>query len=345
MPPEQFPTISKPGFIGEFSNDHQNNEVQIGRSRLRYLHESALQQRRVYFDLNHGFETFRAKQNDGALDGLLKFIMSISEPGANLQKVIHDCGFVTWRGTLTRIAATPFLNQNSDPWTVACCQFNGVVFLCEITEDKLNKQANENEFAKKASYWGHCFEKFITKDTVDSEPNISEPVSTFVDYSAVFKLAARTQKGDRVEVCLGAEMDAIDSRGNYVELKTQFQKLGIGRFWPEKQMKWWIQSYLVGIERLIVGLRDQAGVVEQLQEVNIQHLRQSRTGWEPAVCMNFMLNYLDTVRSRLKALPEGGILLTDYKSNYSSYKIREVREDEHAKIQFLPNYFIEHFNK
>jgi hypothetical protein len=56
-------------------------------------------------------------------------------------------------------------------------------------------------------------------------------------------------------------------------LKTQFQKLGIGKFWSEKEMKWWIQSYLVGIERLIVGLRDRVGIVEELQEVNVHELR------------------------------------------------------------------------
>lgn len=68
-------------------------------------------------------------------------------------------------------------------------------------------------------------------------------------------------------------MDGIDGRGEFVELKTQFQRLGLGRFWPEKEMKWWIQSYLVGIERLIIGLRDKNGVIERLQEVKTHDLR------------------------------------------------------------------------
>jgi hypothetical protein len=94
----QFPQISKPVFIGEFKNDHEANEIQPGRSNIRYLHEPLVQQKRVYFDLSHGFETFRAKPSDGRIDGLLKYIMSISAPGSNLQKNIHDCQFVTWRG-------------------------------------------------------------------------------------------------------------------------------------------------------------------------------------------------------------------------------------------------------
>jgi hypothetical protein len=81
-------------------------------------------------------------------------------------------------------------------------------------------------------------------------------------------------------------MDGIDERrfevfailvfylgGDFIELKTQFQKLGLGKFWPEKEMKWWLQSYLVGIERLIVGMRDKDGIVQRLQEVKIQDLR------------------------------------------------------------------------
>lgn len=164
----QFPTISKPVFIGEFKTDHEITEVHPGRSNIRYLHEPLVQQRRVHFDLNHGFETFRAKSCDGRIDGLLKYIMSVSEPGSNLQKILHDCQFVTWRGTLTKVAASPFLAQNSDPWAVACCRFNNVIFLCEqVTDEKRSKQANENEFHKKATYWGHKFEQYLTKDTSD----------------------------------------------------------------------------------------------------------------------------------------------------------------------------------
>jgi RAT1-interacting protein len=72
-------------------------------------------------------------------------------------------------GTLTRVAASPYLTQNSDPWTIACCKFNGVIFLCEqVTDDKRKKQANENEYQKKLTYWGHKFEQYLTKDTIDA---------------------------------------------------------------------------------------------------------------------------------------------------------------------------------
>lgn len=257
----QFPIISKPVFIGEFGktvfisiysilfvgNDHRNNEIQLGRSKLRYLHETLLQKEQVRFDLNEGFQEFDAKPNSGRIDGLLKYIMQISERGSNLKKDIHDCEFVTWRGTLTRISSTPFLNPNADPWSVACCRFKDVIFLCELaTEVKARKQVNETEVQKLQTYWGHKFETYMTKETIDvsfflllpsilfvfqAEPTPSNPVSTWEDYSAVFKLQAKTQKGARISIMLGAEVDGINSRGDFIELKTQFQSIGFGRYW------------------------------------------------------------------------------------------------------------------
>lgn len=183
----QFPTISKPLFIGEFGNDHTRQEIIMGRSKMRYLYEPLLQEKRVRFDLNHGFETFQPKPlAEERIDALLKYIMAISEKGTNLRKIIHDSQFVTWRGkyffcfrifefnlmlfsgSLTRIASSPYLSPTSDSWRIVCYKFEGVIFLCELTADaKLEKQANETEMNKRMTYWGHKFEQYLTMDSID----------------------------------------------------------------------------------------------------------------------------------------------------------------------------------
>jgi hypothetical protein len=86
-----FPNVSKPKFIGEFGNKYEvdNVEVYPGRSKMRYLLEPLPSN--VDFDLNAGFEQFQEKPMfEEKIDGLLKYLMKVSEPGSNLRKVSID---------------------------------------------------------------------------------------------------------------------------------------------------------------------------------------------------------------------------------------------------------------
>ena len=59
--------------------------------------------------------------------------------------------------------------------------------------------------------------------------------------------------------------------------------------------------------------------------------------------MNFLLNYLDEVRGRLSALPDGELLLSDYTPTTKSLKFRIVESHEKESLSFIPMYFIQHF--
>lgn len=54
------------------------------------------------------------------------------------------------------------------------------------------------------------------------------------------------------------------TEGEYVELKTQSKKLTY-YFWREKAMKWWTQSFLMGIQNIIVGFRNEDGALDFIQ--------------------------------------------------------------------------------
>lgn len=81
----------------------------------------------------------------------------------------------------------------------------------------------------------------------------------------------------RHKICFGAEMDGIRSEikvnenarlrsSAFVELKTtgviknSFQE----RNFYKKTLKWWCQSFLVGIREIVVGFREDYGVVSKL---------------------------------------------------------------------------------
>uniref|UniRef100_A0A914D721 Decapping nuclease n=1 Tax=Acrobeloides nanus TaxID=290746 RepID=A0A914D721_9BILA len=161
----KFPSIEKPTVLGEFSLD-RTRAIQSGRGNVRYIYDEYLKKdARFAFDLSQGFETFDQKNVHEKIDVLLKWIMKMSSPGDNLKKVLHECNFVCWRGLLTRVASMPFEKGCGEGNKIACCLFNGVVFMCEFdTELKITKLENETDFSKQMTYWGFKFEQYVTTD-------------------------------------------------------------------------------------------------------------------------------------------------------------------------------------
>ena len=63
-------------------------------------------------------------------------------------------------------------------------------------------------------------------------------------------------------------------------------------------MKWWAQSFLVGIPTVICGYRDDDGVVDKLEEFAVDKLRKlGEEHWMPGVMMNFCQQFLEFVSS------------------------------------------------
>ena len=61
-------------------------------------------------------------------------------------------------------------------------------------------------------------------------------------------------------------------------------------FWRFKARKWWCQSFLVGIPKIICGFRDDDGVVGELRDYDVQQIpKNAGPGlWKPNVCINFL---------------------------------------------------------
>ncbi|CAD5209527.1 unnamed protein product [Bursaphelenchus xylophilus] len=310
--PGKFPHLSRPNYIGDFGTDFREKKVHPGRSRVRYLYEKYVNKTDLHLDLNRGLDVFDPKPDeDEHLDGLLRYIMTISEPKAHLKKVLHGADVVSWRGTLTRIGASPFDALNSDGWRVLCSKFNDVVFLCELsTSQKLSNNGKKTAREKRMTYWGYKFEQYTTVDHENEVPNTNVPVSTMSNYSAVFRFDMGNRiDNTKIRIFTGAEMDCLNEKGEFIELKTQFNQIGVGRYWYQKEMKWWLQSFLVGIDTIVAGLRDDNGIIKEIKAVKVNDLARHPTGWDPAVCLNFLLSFLVKVRSELR---EGQDLIAEF---------------------------------
>jgi RAT1-interacting protein len=69
------------------------------------------------------------------------------------------------------------------------------------------------------------------------------------------------------------------------------------RKFERKLLKFWIQSFLVGVPKIIVGFRDKQGTLLRVEELATQGIPASvkRRGrsWDGNTCVNFAAAFLD----------------------------------------------------
>ncbi|KFB35549.1 hypothetical protein ZHAS_00002411 [Anopheles sinensis] len=339
-------------------------------AQLKYLSLPSEPRTNLHLDLNEGFEIRRPKPDSAKgerIDMLLKFIQQ--NEGANLWtrrlpddelasgNMLHRLryDFVCFRGLLRLIACTPY--EWKTGWIVQAMRYRDTIYLCEKpTAEKLEAERNETEQQQRFCYYGFKFEQHILTSQPNEKPDTSEPVVIGEEFCSLFD---STLGGSRV--LYGAEMDGIVTdtpvdrdrlcvddlrRQEFVEVKvkrketTQRQRDNFYRF---KTKNWWCQSFLVNVQRLIVGLRDDDGIVREIMEMSLKDIdRDSRQYWSAAVCMNFCAEFLREVANIMHRVDS---CRTVYQFEYNSTDSRLVRYrvlDEGHSDAFLPSWYTEY---
>uniref|UniRef100_A0A914LXV0 Decapping nuclease n=1 Tax=Meloidogyne incognita TaxID=6306 RepID=A0A914LXV0_MELIC len=119
--------LTKPACIGEFSLD-KSRLPSLGRSQARYFYEASLgncNKTKISTKLTQGFDKFKKEEKeDEGLLVLMRWILAMSVPNSSLKKSIHECDFIVWRGTITRLMFSCYdTGPNSVGVKVACCKF------------------------------------------------------------------------------------------------------------------------------------------------------------------------------------------------------------------------------
>ncbi|KIH42357.1 RAI1 like protein, partial [Ancylostoma duodenale] len=245
---------------------------------------------------------------------------------------LHEADFLCWRGLLTRIAATPFCPRDS--WEFAAARIGDVIFLCEReTEETRQRKLSMSQRDKMMTYWGFKFEQYMTVAEKDGLPKVDEVVTCREEFAVVVRSTLAATAGKPLKLVYSGEVDAINkgikdflrpfsvkvlvfhfssSDGDLVELKTQRNALE-GFFWKQKSLKWWLQSFLLGVRDIIVGYRDDDGFVKKVCKYNVplwrSCLHQSnfkvgsmhtddlckRGEWSGNICMNLLSTVLTSV--------------------------------------------------
>lgn len=87
---------------------------------------------------------------------------------------------------------------------------------------------------------------------------------------------------------------------NWVELKTSAELAGEKSLlrYERKLLKFWIQSFLLGVPKIIVGFRSQDGILQRLEELETKNIpglvkRQGKGTWDGNLCINFTAAFLE----------------------------------------------------
>lgn len=65
-----------------------------------------------------------------------------------------------------------------------------------------------------------------------------------------------------------------------------------------KLLKFWVQSFLLGVPKIIVGFRNRQGILGRLEELETQNIpfkmkQRGKGSWDGNVCINFTASFLD----------------------------------------------------
>ncbi|KAI0167115.1 RAI1-domain-containing protein [Hypoxylon sp. FL1284] len=337
--------VKRPREIACFSYDDKH-EFHLDDRSMQWYYPAALGA-----DLSRGVEQFDKHDDskDEHIDSLLKTIMAHEE--AEGKKI--DAHVVTWRGMITKIMSAPF--DDRDGFEMNATLYQDCIF---IEENHAYKEAKKSEqqrtqqgwrqpFSPEVmTYWGYKFETLsclprpwgeISRDYIENRDN--EVVSNKAQYCSV----VRTGVG-KTTMCLGGEVDAIwDSKPaqkgasiNWVELKTSVEirdDRSMQNF-ERKLMKFWIQSFLLGVPKIIVGFRSQQGILTKLEEIQTAQIPETAAkrgvrSWNANTCINFASAFLDWLRSTIN---DEGVWRIRRRQRSGVIEVFKVEEVGHGSI-------------
>ncbi|KAI4178555.1 MAG: hypothetical protein L6R41_008334 [Letrouitia leprolyta] len=197
------------------------------------------------------------------------------------------------------------------------------------------------------SYWGYKFETLsllpspwaeTSRDYIESRED--RIVSNSAQYCSVVKTGIGKSK-----LILGGEVDALwdakppdpSSPINWVELKTAATPLSDKDVfkYERKLLKFWIQSFLLGVPKIIVGFRSKEGVLQSLEELETAQIprlvkAKGKGSWDGNVCINYTAAFLEWLCAVIAE--DGGIWRIRKREKVPVVEIFKVEESGYGDI-------------
>jgi RAT1-interacting protein len=277
--------------IASFSYDESRGLHHDDRSR-KYYHPPPPRA-----DLNRGFEALVSRDESVKehLDSLLISLMRIPEK-QNIQKA----NLITWRGMMTKLCTV--LYEDRQDWEMNAMMVGETLFLEEHVGEKQRAdkaRQEEDSRMKRFGYYGYSFESW----TCSQERRPRDPwdgnVNTNVQWCSIIK----TKLGDS-RCILAGEVDAVDAHTEKpIEVKTSMSiknDRDAERF-ETKMLRFYMQSFLLGISKVVVGFRDHRGYLVTHQDFETLAMPRAVRGkphaWDPTACLNLASQLISSIRS------------------------------------------------
>ncbi|KAL8700190.1 MAG: hypothetical protein Q9201_005586 [Fulgogasparrea decipioides] len=332
-------SIRRPREIAYFSYD-ENHDFHLDERSLRYYYTP-----RIGADLSKGFDTFEQLDDtvDDHLDSLLETIIDLERrTGTKCQ-----ADFVTWRGMMTKNMAIPFDMFSG---------IKGTIFIEENHAHKVESRKAQHQQTSQPgapsqdlmSYWGYKFETLsllpgtwdeTSREYIESREDLV--VNNHAQYCSVVKTGIAKSR-----LILGGEVDAVwDIKPtststdpiNWVELKTAATPLSDRDMlkYERKLLKFWIQSFLLGVPKIIVGFRSREGVLESLEELETEKLprmvkQRGKGSWDGNVCINFTAGYLEWLKNTIAN--DGGVWRIRKREKAPAIEVFKVEDSGYGDI-------------
>ena len=123
-----------------------------------------------------------------------------------------------------------------------------------------------------------------------------------VDASTLYQFLSRSPSRMVAYSCpvWDCKPDNRDDPINWVELKTSAEISNDKDMlkYERKLLKFWIQSFLLGVPKIIVGFRSQHGILQRLEELETKNIpgmvkRQGKGTWDGNLCIKFTATFLE----------------------------------------------------
>lgn len=332
------PIMGKPKVLGSYSIDSER-DFGHDQSMLHFLDRQYYPEdgkMTVNIDLNRGWDKF-IRYSGNTQDSFQNFLRWIINNQSCLvagsqERLTAD--FISVRGNFTKIMRTPY--NYVEAWTMYVTEFKGSVYIINWKRDE-ELALNEDPIMDAVGKWGHTFEHCMRggdpEDGIDANEEYRCVLKTMMGETSLL-YAPEVDCADPEE--FDEEFDNLDA---FIlvkcckELKEHKKKINHKRF---KLNQWWVENQLSGIPRILVGFRNDDGVVHTLELLKTDELPEIAEGaWDPNVCFNFLAKFLKFVKERVHTDP-GAAFIFEHESRGHIY-CRKLSGSDH--IDLLPSWY------
>ena len=146
--------------------------------------------------------------------------------------------------------------------------------------------------------------------------------------------------------CLDLGKTDADQMENFVEIKTtreMYHENQYRNFQKFKLIKFWAQSYLIGIPKIYCGMKNDQHVVEHIEQHNVHQIPQQCSAyWSRKQCLNFLWQFITFVQELVIDDDPKQVYLF---SNEIPNLISARRLFHSGHFQILPEWYIKEFSK